>query len=301
MPSSTPVPASIRRNAGSEISDRLFANEGDPAFKRRAAWIGGHLSARFGGGPFTLTDIGCGRGFYFPLYHALGAAIVGVERDAEPLQMAQARAHATGARLVSASAADLPFAEGSTDAVVMSEILEHLDAPVAALREAARILAPGGLLLVTVPNANYPFLWDPINWLLERTVGRPIRTGPLAGIWANHVRLYNRRDLIEQIEQAGFLVEETVFHTHRCMPFVHNIVYGLGKPLLERRLMPESWLRSAERGRGGTAPANREAKRPGINLVSLGLRAIHWFDKGNQPSEPEGRSTVNICVKAVRN
>jgi SAM-dependent methyltransferase len=283
-----------RRRAGEEMSDRLFDNEADPAFRRRASWIARHLRSRFSA-PFALTDIGCGRGFYFPLYHALGARIVGVERDDKPFRLAQARAGMFDAALLQASAYELPLADGSADAVVMSEILEHLDRPVAALEQAARILAPGGLLLVTVPNANYPFLWDPINWVLERTTGRPIRNGPLAGIWANHVRLYGKGDLVAQIEQAGFRVAETVFHTHRCMPFVHNIVYGLGKPLLEGGLMPQGWQRSAERGR----PAGQERKR-GLNPVALGIRAIQRFDRGNAAAEPEDRSTVNICVAAIK-
>ena len=58
------------------------------------------------------------------------------------------------------------------------------------MREIMRVLAPGGVLALTTPNADYPLMWDPINKVLESTMGFHVQHGPLAGIWANHVRLY---------------------------------------------------------------------------------------------------------------
>lgn len=280
-------------NSGRSIAERIFQNEADPAFRRRAIWIGSNLWDRFLGQPYSLLDIGCGRGFYFPLYHSLGAQIVGVERDAEPLSTARLQAERFGAVVQDVSADHLPFPDESFDAVVMSELLEHLPMPIAALKEARRVLRPEGLLLITVPNANYPFLWDPINWLLERTLGTPIRTGLLSGIWANHERLYDHELLLGEVEAAGFDIGQVVNHTHYCMPFVHNIVYGLGKPLLEKRLLPQNWAQSAERGTGDSSALHR------FNPVSAGIRLIHWFDRKNKDAESETISTLNICVMAT--
>lgn len=279
-------------------ANRIFENEADPAFRRRAAWIENVLNSRFARKRLRLADIGCGRGFYFPLYAELGASVFGVEPDPVPLRLAKQRGRVTGAFVVSAPADKLPFAEASFDAVVMSEILEHLPEPVQALREAHRILKPGGLLLVTVPNADYPFAWDPINWMLERFVGVPIRTGPFAGIWANHLRLYTPGEITAQIEAAAFRIEDVVCHTRRCMPFVHNVVYGLGKPLLERNLLPAGWARSGERGIAATM--NTAARKRRYDPVALGIRLIHWFDRSNSEREAAGVSTLNVCVQAVR-
>ena len=275
---------------GRSIAETIFANEADPAFRRRALWIGTELAAAFQGRPFRVLDVGCGRGFYLPLYAALGGQATGVELDPLPRAIAEARAKDSGATILSARAESLPFADQSFDCVVMSEILEHLDDPVAALREARRVLVAGGLLLATVPNADYPFRWDPLNFTLEAVFKRPIRTGFLAGIWANHVRLYRRDTLRADVEAAGFTIRDLFGHTSRCLPFVHNIVYGLGKPLLEGRLLPSSWSKSAERASGRTG---------GLNPVALGIGLIHWADRCNPDREPEGRRAQNLCVKAV--
>jgi 2-polyprenyl-6-hydroxyphenyl methylase / 3-demethylubiquinone-9 3-methyltransferase len=277
-------------NEGRTAAAHIFANEADPAFRRRAMWIGQELSARFGQQPFRVLDVGCGRGFYLPLYAALKGRAIGVELDPEPRAIADMRARETGAAVVSARAEALPFDDASFDAVVMSEILEHLDDPVAALVEARRVLVKGGLLLATVPNADYPFLWDPINFTLEAIAGRPIRSGPLAGIWASHVRLYRPALLRADVQEAGFVVDDLFSHTSRCLPFVHNIVYGLGKPLIEGRLLPKSWARSAERAGGADGR---------FNPVALGIALIQWADRGNPDREPVGRRAQNLCLRAT--
>jgi SAM-dependent methyltransferase len=197
-----------------------------------------------------------------------------------------------GLLLNRASIYTLPYADGTFDAVIASEILEHLDDDVAGLREIWRVLKPGGVVAITVPNANYPFWWDPINKTLETLFNTHIQHGPLAGIWANHVRLYTAPQLRQAALNAGFQVEEERQFTHYCFPFIHNLVYGLGKPLLESGALPESMSNAADRTKFDQNDGSI------FNPINFGLKVFNWFDRHNVISEPPGRSTVNLALKA---
>jgi SAM-dependent methyltransferase len=224
--------------------------------------------------------------------HLGDARLVGADVELRLLARGRRQASGPGLGLTAASVVELPFAAASFDAVVLSEVLEHLADDRRALGEAFRVLAPGGLLVVTVPHARYPFLWDPLNRTLEAVLGTAIRRGPLAGIWAGHVRLYTPEALRARIEAAGFTVDEERSFTHRCLPFTHNVLYGLGKPLLESGLPGTGWTRAADRG-GFDRP---EGSR--WHPVRLARRLFDWLDRGNLPDEPPRRSTVNLAVKA---
>src|SRR5207245_820615 len=121
-----------------------------------------------------------------------------------------------------------------------------------------RVLRPGGRLALSVPHHDYPFWWDPINRCLEGWFGThvPKDIWWLAGIWADHVRLYRPPELRHVLETAGFVVDEIVSHTHYCLPFHHLLVYGIGKNLLEHRLLPAGLAQSADRFRGEQSLGN---------------------------------------------
>ena len=97
----------------------------------------------------TVLEIGCGDGAVLGRLARAGKAVTGVDSDGTALELA--RAMFARYRLPGAFHADLQSAPGPFDAVILAEVIEHLDDPDHALAEAARRLTPGGRLVLTTP------------------------------------------------------------------------------------------------------------------------------------------------------
>lgn len=270
---------------------RLTRNEADMAFKKRVKTIFEWIDVS---SDRTILDCACGRGFYLKMIRSVSQCkLVGLELDEEIIE--KARRNIAGLSDISLTRANIyeqPFDDNSFDGVLLSEILEHIDDDVRGLKEVKRVLKPGGVVAITVPNANYPFWWDPINKTLEGLFDTHIQHGVLAGIWANHVRLYTREQLRKAVLDAGLIIEEERSFTHYCFPFIHNLVYGLGKEALEAGLLPKNMAKAADRTTFDENDGNL------FNPINLGLAVFNWFDRPNAMNEAPGVSTVNLCIKA---
>jgi SAM-dependent methyltransferase len=147
-----------------------------------------------------VLDLGCGEGRHVHgLAMLTGADLVGLDADAASLAkaaagMADLPSGGGSVLWVRGDALRLPFADGAFDAVVCSEVLEHLQDVAAALAEMTRVLRPGGRLAVTVPRA-WP---ERLCW----------RLAPGAGGYADqpggHVRIFAERDLVAALAAQGF-------------------------------------------------------------------------------------------------
>jgi len=101
----------------------------------------------------AVLDIGCGPGTFTRSLTALFAAVSGIDINPKSIAKAQAGAAEAG-RTVDfrvASGDALPYADGSFDTAIFSNSLHHMPDIAAALREARRVLRPGGLLYVMEP------------------------------------------------------------------------------------------------------------------------------------------------------
>lgn len=92
----------------------------------------------------VLVDLACGGGLMAPHVGPLGYRHVGVDLGLRGLELARE----SGVRPVRGSVLAVPLADGCADVVVAGEILEHVDDDVAVLAECARLLRPGGTLVI---------------------------------------------------------------------------------------------------------------------------------------------------------
>ena len=177
--------------------------------ERRHWWFQGRreivarvLEARLPAGASVL-DVGCGTGFVLERL-AERFEVTGLEPD----DSVRARAHPTiAAKLLRGGSDNLSALAGRTfDAVLMLDVLEHVDDDVEALQQVKPAIRPGGLLLATVP-AN-PKLWSQHDVLNE------------------HRRRYTLALLDEQLSAANYAVQHLTYINSRLYPlaWAHRLV-----------------------------------------------------------------------------
>lgn len=141
-------------------------------------------------------DVGCSAGYVLEAARSLGLSPTGIDIAAFSAKLAKDRGHDT----TTASLTELPFRDGSFDVVTAKHTLEHVDVPKRGLSELARVLAPGGVALVVVPDAAY---WHLHAAKKSGKYFRPERLG-----WQHHV-YYSVDTLRRGLEGAGLEVVST--------------------------------------------------------------------------------------------
>ena len=131
-----------------------------------------------------ILDAGCGSGRNM-VELARRGGVTGVELASPSLRAAAARQ--VGDVRAGSLEAPLPFADAAFDLAVALDVLEHVGDDAFALRELARVVRPGGLLVVTVPQ--YGWLWGEHDVL------------------SHHHRRYTRAMLLGRAAAAGFAAE----------------------------------------------------------------------------------------------
>jgi len=180
--------------------ERYWSDEGFFPRGRMTAPLAALFRAHVPAGADCL-DLGCGDGRASGLWLKQNArSYVGVDISENAVR--QARAAGLDARVIM-DATRLPFSERSFDVAVCLEVLEHVFEPAAVATELARVLRPGGVVLVTVPNVAYWrrrldffFLgrWNPLGD--DRSTREPWRDP--------HVRFFTRKTLAAMLEGTGF-------------------------------------------------------------------------------------------------
>jgi ArsR family transcriptional regulator len=98
-----------------------------------------------------LVDIGTGTGRMIELFGAQAEQSIGIDRSTEMLRLARVKLEAAGIQAVSLRQGDmyaLPLPDEAADVVLLHQVLHYAQSPAAAIAEGARLLVPGGRLLV---------------------------------------------------------------------------------------------------------------------------------------------------------
>jgi SAM-dependent methyltransferase len=157
-----------------------------------------------------LLDLGSGAGRHAFEAARRGGQVVALDLDRAELAnvTAVAAAMAEAAELqvpasIIASVGDatrMPFPDDSFDIVIAAEVMEHIPADDAAMREVARVLRPGGVAAVTVPA----WLPERICWLLS---------DDYHNVPGGHLRIFTRHELETKLTRAGLTVGDH-HHAH---------------------------------------------------------------------------------------
>jgi SAM-dependent methyltransferase len=139
-----------------------------------------------GGGKRRILDVGCGTGATLSVLGRYGDAW-GLDISEQALAACRERGHR---QLQQGSAEALPFPDDAFDIVTCLDLLEHVDDE-RALGEIERVMAPGGVLLITVPA--YRILWSEHDEALA------------------HKRRYRAAELRRRVEAAGLRVVKLTY------------------------------------------------------------------------------------------
>jgi SAM-dependent methyltransferase len=182
----------------------------DPTLDRKFAVLTEEIAALLPVDDYL--DAGCGDGRFLAALPALGPVprrVVGVDIADSILATARGAAAAAGVdpELVRGNLERLPLDDGHFDLVVSIQVVEHLLDPAAGTRELARVLRPGGTLLLSTDNGarRITQVLNAPRWLVATLLRK---RNYRVRIDFPH-RTFTRRELVGLLEAAGLSVERT--------------------------------------------------------------------------------------------
>ena len=172
-----------------------------------------------------VLDCGCGAGDVSALLKAHARTVVSL--DVAQANLVQTRRNLLAqfgeAHVLRAGAEDLPFADASFDAVVLGDVIEHIPARAQAVAEFARVLRPGGLLIMATPDKDVleaitrvdrvaSAALRGVRRVAQRVLGRARREAQPPGedAWEE---FFTRAELATLVRDAGFTIRE---HRNIC-------------------------------------------------------------------------------------
>ena len=145
--------SAVRRYFDAAVPEYVRSREAQLSFQAQKALVLGML----GGAQGRILDLGCGPALLEPDLLALGFEAWGVDVSPAMIEAGRARVSHPKCHLSTGDASALQFASGFFDAVISMGLLEYVPDYRPVLREARRVLRPGGVAIFTVPSRVSPY------------------------------------------------------------------------------------------------------------------------------------------------
>lgn len=169
-----------------------------------------------------ILDVGCGNGVISRHLGKLGFNVLGIDVSEKTIETARSLTQLPNVQFMKKSAEELVASGEKYDAVICSEVLEHLQDPGALLRVLYQTVADNGKLIVTVPNGKGPretFVTKPIlrmreknNWMwktivrVKKSMGYSGTTVQSAADNLDHIQFFSKTDLEKLSREHGFRI-----------------------------------------------------------------------------------------------
>jgi 2-polyprenyl-3-methyl-5-hydroxy-6-metoxy-1,4-benzoquinol methylase len=169
-----------------------------------------------------ILDVGCGNGVISRHLGRMGFNVLGIDVSEKTIETARSLTDIPNVEFRKKSAEELVASGEKYDAVICSEVLEHLNDPGSLLRVLYQSLADNGKLIVTVPNGKGPresLVTRPIlslrrrnNWMwklitgMKKSLGYSGTTVQSAADNLDHIQFFSKKDLEELSKKNGFRI-----------------------------------------------------------------------------------------------
>ncbi len=190
-----------------------------------------------------VLDIGCGNGFFASA--SFDAQLhAGCDKDLR--QVRRARLAKAYRHLMVADIGNLPYRDGTFATVICNCVLEHVEDIRSALREIARVLAPQGRLVFTVPTEKFNE-WFYLAWLLQKT--------GMSGWRKKHIERYNSilfhhniyplSEWTKHLKANGLRVVDHEYYAPQVFQFIFSalddVQHGIGHLVRTKNASSEDW------------------------------------------------------------